>query len=88
VDERIGAQRLDDLHPARQGMALAGRHEVLRADADDHIAPLEASGFPGGVALERQAGPAIEHHLSAPDRALGEVHGRRADETADEDAGR
>ena len=52
MDERVGAQRLDHLHAAGEGMPLARRHEMLGADADDHFAAVEATGASGGVGSE------------------------------------
>ena len=69
MDERVGAQRLDDLHPAGEGMPFACRHEMLGADADDDIAAVLATGASDGVALKRYAAPAVEHHRPAADRA-------------------
>src|SRR3712207_8383083 len=53
------SQRLDHLHPARQGMPIVGRPEVFRADADDDLTAFEPAGLSGRVALERS-----EEHTS------------------------
>src|SRR5919112_3322563 len=87
MDERVGAEGLDDLHAARQGMAVSGRNEMLGTDPDDDLEPLQPGGLADAVLVQGDRRTAVERDLAAADRALGEVHGRRADEAADEDAG-
>src|SRR5918993_6053563 len=87
MDKRVGAQGLDDLHAARQGMPVSGRNEMLGTNTDDDFAPLQPGGLADAVPVQGDRRPAVERDLAAADRAFGEVHGGRADEAADEDAG-
>ena len=68
MDERVGAERLDDLHPAGEGMPFACRHEMLGTDADDDIAAVLATGASDGVALKRYAAP--PSNTTAPPRIV------------------
>ena len=89
VDERVGAELLDDVHDDRDAVRRAGGHDVERlgTEADRDVVLVVVGELADDRRAGRrrgrgQAGDAVEH------RERADVHGRRADEAGDEHVGR